>query len=172
MSRQYNLDQIETDRLLLLRPQLDHLEDVFEIHADPKTNLFNPNGAHLSIEKSQEILNQWILHWSANGFGYWTVTNKADRKIIGFGGIKMEQIESENVLSLYYRFNPSVWGLGYASEMSVACIDYIKTLGLTLPIVAVINPNNLSSVRVAKRVGMRLKRNIFYEIPSQLFVLE
>lgn len=165
------ITRMESDRLLLRRPIHEDLVHVFEIHSDPETNRFNPSGPHLTMEKSRETLSAWISHWEEHGFGYWTVIRKDDSTVVGFGGFKLERIESSEMLSLYYRFRPSAWGSGFATEMSAACIKHMKSTGCSIPIVAIINPQNIPSIKVAERLGMQLDREIFYEIPSQLFIL-
>lgn len=165
------VERIESKRLVLRRPLEDDLNDVFEVHGDPQTNIFNPSGPHPNIDKSKQLLDEWLAHWQYNEFGYWTVIAKETSQIIGFGGFKIEEVESEPILHLYYRFRLSAWGSGYASEMSQAAIDHIKLQCPGTSIHAIINPENSPSIKVAERLGMRFEREVFYYIPSRLYTL-
>lgn len=54
-----------------------------------------------------------------------------------------------------YRFDPSTWGRGYATEATAALVHWARE---SLPgeiVVARIRPTNLASQRVATRVGLR-----------------
>lgn len=165
------VEKIESKRLILRRPLEADVNSVFEIHGDPETNLFNPNGPHPNLEKSKQVLEEWLAHWRQKGFGYWTVIAKETSQVVGFGGFKIEEVESQPLLHLYYRFRPSAWGSGFATEMSQAAIDHIKGMCQGMSLHAIINSENAPSIKVAERLGMRFEREVFYHIPSRLYTL-
>jgi [ribosomal protein S5]-alanine N-acetyltransferase len=43
---------------------------------------------------------------------------------IGFCGIKVMQLNENDVVNLFYRFDPAVWGNGLASEAASAVIGW------------------------------------------------
>ena len=56
--------------------------------------------------------------------------------------------------------NKKYWGKGYATEMAQALKEYaFGQLGLTR-IIALINPENVASAKVAQRIGMKLEKSI------------
>jgi len=62
--------------------------------------------------------------------------------------------QDQDVLNLYYRFMPSAWGQGYATEMAQTAVHFAQTYLPQLPIIARIRDENVASKRVAERVGL------------------
>ncbi len=149
-----------TERLRLAPPVPADVQAHFEIHGDPRTNRFNPAGPCASLGESAAAVREWIEHWQRSGYGYWAVSVQAGGPVIGFGGIIQRDYGDGPVLNLYYRFRPEAWGLGYAQEMAAEAIRLAGELELTEPIVAVINEENVPSVRTAERVGLRFDKII------------
>lgn len=90
------------------------------------------------------------------GIGRWAVVLKENNKFIGWAGLKYVD-EPMNALPCYYdlgyRFIRKYWGKGYATEASVALIDYAFNK-LKIPcIYAFIETDNLKSRRVLEKIG-------------------
>lgn len=89
----------------------------------------------------------------------------------------VELIADESVTELGYIFNNTVWGKGYAIETAYACVDLaFNQLGVD-KLYATIRPKNVSSVKVAEKLGMRkideyVKVYNDKEMPHDIFVLE
>jgi len=147
-------DRVETERLVLRRPTADDLDDLHRIHADPRTWLHKPELRHDSREESTRQLAIWLAHWGERGYGYWTV--ELDGEVIGFGGLMLipRWQGRQDVLNLYYRFDPAQWGRGYATETARAAIELADRELPHLPVVARIRPSNEESVAVAERAGL------------------
>jgi [ribosomal protein S5]-alanine N-acetyltransferase len=142
-------DRIETARLVLRRPTRDDLAELHRIHADPATYEHSPEGRHTSMRESRAMLDSWLGHWTEHGYGYWVVEHEG--AVVGFGGLFLMRDWQGvgDVLNVYYRFDPSTWGRGYASEMVAAAVE----LAPPLPLVARVRPANEPSARVALRAG-------------------
>jgi RimJ/RimL family protein N-acetyltransferase len=73
-----------------------------------------------------------------------------------------------------WRLMRSAWGQGYATEAARAVRDYaFNTLGLQR-LIAMIDPSNLASIRVAKKIGMCYEKDILlegYTHPDHLYVI-
>ncbi|MBS2964676.1 GNAT family N-acetyltransferase [Actinocrinis puniceicyclus] len=150
-----------TERLLLCvpAPESDVADAYFAIHADPATNVHNPAGPMVDPAAAAPVLELWQRHWRAAGFGYWVVRDAAGGRIIGFAGVR-PVVEGEDFLNLYYRFHPSVWGRGYATEVGRAALALAASMAPGVPVVALIRPRNEPSIRVAQRLGMRLEGEV------------
>jgi ribosomal-protein-alanine N-acetyltransferase len=146
-------DWQRTERLLLCRPRLADADAFFAVHADPQTNLYNPYGPLTDPAEAVTALQDWIGHWQDRGFGYWTVRDPADGAVLGFAGVKPPTGRFDFV-NLYYRFRPSAWGRGYATEAGRAALQLAAEHAPGVPVAALIRPSNLPSVRVAERLGM------------------
>ena len=58
------------------------------------------------------------------------------------------------VLNLFYRFDPSAWGQGFASEAATAVVAWAARRVPDLPLIARVRPANVASQRVAIRAGL------------------
>jgi RimJ/RimL family protein N-acetyltransferase len=94
---------------------------------------------------------------SANGeagFGFWAVTVAPDPRVVGFGGLIRQTFRERSVLNTYYRFDPSAWGHGYATEMAAAAAALARQLLPELPMIVRTRPANLAAQAVAKKLGL------------------
>lgn len=147
---------IASDRLLLKVPLERDFERYFAIHADPETNLFNPNGA-MNLETAKLTFSGILAHWKEHGFGTWCICEKTDPEfIIGFGGLDYRLYGNNKRLNLGYRFDKAYWGNGYATELAKKAIIFgLQELRMG-EIFAIVRPNHLSSIKVLEKSDMKL----------------
>jgi RimJ/RimL family protein N-acetyltransferase len=146
-------DWQRTERLLLCRPTVADADAYFAIHADPVTNMYNPAGPLLDRLEGVRLLGLWDQHWREHGVGYWTVRDPGSGAVLGFAGVR-PALPGGDGLNLYYRFTPSAWGRGYATEAGWAALDRAALCAPGERVTALIRPDNEASVRVALRLGM------------------
>lgn len=162
---------LSTERLLFRRPTPDDLAAAVEIHTDPATNLHNPARAAVTASSTAAKLDEMIAHWDAHGFGVWVVAERvapadplapAERvataeplaPLIGFTGLSHRAVAGRPALNLYYRYRPSVWGRGYATEGARLAVSRAALLLPGLPVVAYTTPSNVGSARTALAAGL------------------
>ncbi|HEY3873029.1 MAG TPA: GNAT family N-acetyltransferase [Actinocrinis sp.] len=149
-----------TERLLLCLPDpATDADAYFAINADPAANRHNPQPLIADPAAGRKPLLDWSRHWAEYGYGYWTVRDPADGSVLGFGGI-MPPFELNPHLNLYYRFRPSAWGRGYATEMGRAALALAAKEAPGIPVAAMIRPSNEPSIRVAERLGLRHDQDV------------
>ncbi|WP_257455551.1 GNAT family N-acetyltransferase [Archangium lipolyticum] len=167
-----DFERTTTERLLLRRLQEGDLDAVFTLHADPETNRFNPSGPVRSMDAARELLTLWLGDWEHHGVGYWIVERRdVPGSVVGFGGVRHKELEGQRVLNLAYRLVPQGWGSGYATEMARRALELARKHIPDVPVVAIINLENVPSLRVAERLGMRRDRIIDYQgIPSAVYL--
>jgi len=147
-------EHVHTDRLCLRPSDPGDLEAVHRIHADPATNVYNPAGPIGDLAQTRAMMEIWWRARAETGYGYWAVRESCAGTVLGVGGIQPKEVEGVAVFNLYYRFAPESWGRGYAAETALAAIDLAAAAQPARPVVAVCREDNLSSRRVAERVGM------------------
>src|SRR4051812_40748374 len=86
-------------------------------------------------------------------FGLWAVVEKSTRDVIGYCGLsRFEDVGGQPETEVGYRLIRSAWGHGYATEAATAVRDYaFDTLSLTR-LIAIIDPRNVASIRVAEKI--------------------
>jgi RimJ/RimL family protein N-acetyltransferase len=166
-----DFERTTTERLLLRRIRENDVEVLFSLHSDPETNRYSPSPMR-TLDDAREKLEVWVADWARHGVGYWLVERlEAPGVVVGLGGVRPKELEGRQVLNLAYRLAPSMWGSGYATEVSRAALALARKHLPDLPVVAVISQQNTPSLRVAARLGMRLDRVIAYEgLPSAVYV--
>ncbi|MCE9673715.1 GNAT family N-acetyltransferase [Myxococcus stipitatus] len=156
-------ERVTTERLLLRAVRDSDLEVIYRLHADPETSRFDATGALSSMDEARDLLARWLGDWARDGVGYWMVERRdAPGVVVGLGGVRHKEIEGRRVLNLAYRFAPEAWGQGYATEVARAALDLAAKHLSDIPLVAIISPANGPSLRVARRLGLRLERAISY----------
>lgn len=149
-----------TKRLILRELAVSDIKDLYDIYKNPEVRAFIDDiddYLEIEIEKHKAYIKNVYAFY---GYGLWGVFSKEENKLIGRCGISNREINGQNEIELGYLLDADHWGLGYATECITATLDYaFQTLELPR-IVAVIDKLNARSIKVAKRVGMTLEKEI------------
>jgi len=87
--------------------------------------------------------------------GVLSVVGSATGEILGHCGLIPKEVDGRSETELIYVLARSAWGNGYATEAAHAVMEHaFGVLGLTR-LVALIDPANAASERVAVKLGMR-----------------
>ncbi len=88
----------------------------------------------------------------------WPVVEKASGRVIGHCGLLEKNVDNQSEIELIYVLASDSWGKGYATEAASVLRDYaFDQLGLQR-IIALIDPGNPASARVAEKIGMEYER--------------
>ncbi len=147
-------NEVATARLVLRRLQPTGGPAMFAVHGDPATYRYSPATPHSDLATSEEMLRACLQGWDTSGFGYWAVTLAQEEKVIGFGGVEHRVWRDRDVLNLYYRFTPSAWGHGYATELARIAVTLARTHLPIWPVIARTRAENIPSIRTAERAGL------------------
>lgn len=141
--------RLETGRLLLRPTIAKDFDGWAELMADPENSRFigGPQPRARAWRGMAENAGSWAL----NGFGMFSVIEKASGRWIGrIGPWVPEEWPGTEVGWGLLR---SAWGRGYATEAAAATIDWaFDTLGWD-DVIHCIDPDNTASAEVAKRLG-------------------
>ena len=145
---------VRTARLLLRAVSPGDVDAVFAIHGNRETYRFHPDGVARSREESAAQLAGWQREWREVGFGFWAITVATDPRVVGFGGLTRRTFRERSVLNTYYRFDPSAWGHGYATEMAAAAAALARELLPDFPMIVRTRAGNLAAQAVAQKLGL------------------
>ncbi|WP_405162871.1 GNAT family N-acetyltransferase [Nocardia sp. NBC_01499] len=148
---------IRTERLTLRKVTSDDLPAMMDIHCDPAANIYRPDKPR-SANESRALLQAWLRDWAEHDIGYWAIEAVTTDETIGFGGLRLTARDREEVLNLYYRFRPSSWGQGYASEMATAAMSLAERTRPE-PVEVMTTTDNTPSRRVAEKLGFTIVRS-------------
>jgi RimJ/RimL family protein N-acetyltransferase len=92
------------------------------------------------------------------GYGLYAVVRKADEAFTGICGLLYREYLGETDIG--YAMLPEYGGRGYASEAAAAILAYgRRQLGLAR-IVALISPDNATSIRIAVKLGLSFEKTV------------
>lgn len=145
---------LKTERLKIRKFTESDLEDLSMLLADPEVMRFSLIGPQ-SREQTEKMLQERILaHYAQYGFGLCAVILEKEKRFIGLAGLIFQEVDGEQKPELGFRFLPKYWGNGYATEAAREICKYgFDTLKFD-EIISIIDPKNIRSINVAKRLGM------------------
>ncbi|WP_076412224.1 GNAT family N-acetyltransferase [Shewanella sp. UCD-KL12] len=145
----------QTERLIIREFNLDDAKAVYQFNAPEEVNKFTGDAGKCSNIKDAEyiISNIWLKEYKQFGYGRWAVVLKATNEVIGFCGFKNDA--HIKAVDIGYRFHPTHWGKGYATESNQACIEYAKQHMALDRVVGDAVAENLGSIKVLTKLGMR-----------------
>jgi RimJ/RimL family protein N-acetyltransferase len=142
--------EIETARLRLRHFTLDDFDNLYRLYCDAEVMKY------LSLrtrEQTQASLDKHINHWA--------VTLKEDGTVIGRCGLGF--LDNTPEVELGYVFDKSYWNMGIATEASNATVKYGFEEAKLKRIVAISNPQNITSIGViscpVKQLSLKLTRS-------------
>lgn len=165
---------LKTERLLLRQVQFSDVAALMNIFGDAEVMRFGDG------VQPREGVEGWIQtcheSYAVHGFGPYAVVEQSSAEVIGYCGLYyFLDVNSQPEIEIGYRLRRSVWGLGYASEAGHAVRDYaFETLRLRR-LIAIIDPANTASIRVAEKIGMHYESEVMfegYDHPDHVYVIE
>jgi ribosomal-protein-alanine N-acetyltransferase len=160
----HSLERVETERMVLERLRLAHLEEVSSLLRDPRVAATGwPRGQPPSERDVVSSLEDKERHWERRGFGMWLMRDRATGEMVGRGGLQWTTYVRElDEVEVGWSVVPECWGQGFATELALASRDVaFGPLGLE-EIVAFTTPDNLASRRVMEKAGFSYERDIVH----------
>lgn len=153
----------ETERLLLKQFCLADADAMHRVFGDPEVMRFG-DGVQTT---------RWVHNWLCgcletyqqdSGIGPWAVVEKRNTSTIGYCGLfYFPDVCGQPETEIGYRLARAWWGKGYATEAVAAVRDYgLNVLGIPR-LIAMIDPQNLASLRVAEKAGMQYEKDVMLE---------
>lgn len=144
--------EIATERLILRLPRVEDFERYAELFAHEGSHHI---GGPLTRGDAWRRFLQMPGAWMLQGFAMFSVVEKASGLWVGQAG--PWQPDGWPGTEIGYALHPEAWGKGYATEACAAATDWaFQTLGWT-DVIHSIDPTNIASQAVAKRLGSRIR---------------
>ncbi|HET7461432.1 MAG TPA: GNAT family N-acetyltransferase [Longimicrobium sp.] len=154
---------MRTPRLLLRRFTEDDAPETFSLYADPEVMRFMGAPPASVAEEAANLRAHVRKYYEGLGFGLWAVILREAGELAGRCGLLRSEIGGRIETEISYLLARRFWGRGLAAEAAGAVLEHgFGGLGIAR-IVAVIDPRNTASRRVAERIGMRYERDVPYK---------
>jgi RimJ/RimL family protein N-acetyltransferase len=148
---------LQTSRLTLSGHRAEDLEDSLAMWSDPAVTRY-VGGKVFGREDVWARLLRYLGHWAISGYGFWQVRERATGRFVGEVGLadfKRDLVPPfDGEPEAGWVLSPWSHGKGYATEAMSAALDWVAAAGYPRT-VCMIDPPNLSSLRVAEKLGFR-----------------
>ncbi len=142
--------RIETERLILKKPEAEDAPAIFERYAgDERVGYFLAWPIHQSLDDTRLFLNFSAAQWAEWPAGPYLVFR--DDELIGGTGLAFE---TSTRASTGYVFAVDAWGQGYPTECVLAMKALAGELGVKR-LYAGVHPDHRPSARVLEKAGFR-----------------
>jgi RimJ/RimL family protein N-acetyltransferase len=146
---------------LCLRPwRLEDAVCLLEIMQEEAIFKYFPASTPPSLEKAQRFIAHHLAHWEKFGYGQWAVEIAGENRLIGWNGL--EYLTDTDETEVGYLLSHSAWGKGYATEAARTAVSFGFRMAKLERIIGLVHPENLASVRVLEKAGLRFIDEKFY----------
>lgn len=150
---------LETERLTLRRLTEDDAEFMLGLLNEPSFHQYIGDRGVRTVEEARAYLrNGAIASYERFGFGLWLVRRKEDDAALGICGLLKRDTLPD--VDIGFAFRPAYWSQGYAEESAAAVLGYGKTAFALSRVVAIVQADNASSIRLLDKLGFRFERII------------
>lgn len=148
------LPELESQRLVLRKVNLDDVQDLFDYASDPQVTRHVLWETHTSLLDSHTYLKNMCRKYMAGAVTEWGIEMKSMRRLIGtcgFVGYEPDHFRAE----VGYALGRAYWGKGIATEaLNTVAWHAFYTLGL-LRLEARTTVDNVASQSVLRHLGFR-----------------
>lgn len=150
---------IETERLILRKFTLEDAPFLLELVNTPAWLQFIGDRNVHSVEESENYLrNGNLKSYAEHGFGFYLVATKESNEAIGMCGlVKRDSLED---IDIGFAFLPNSIGKSYGYEAASATLDYALNVLKLGRIVAIVDPQNASSIALIKKIGLKYEKMV------------
>lgn len=165
------ISYLTTGRLLLRRFTPQDRDDLMGVFGDAEVMRFGDG------VKSAAWVTGWLRDrledYARRGYGPYAVLRRDTLAFIGYCGLfYFPNVNGQAEIEIGYRLVRAAWGNGFATEAALAVRDAaFSTLGLRR-LIAMIDPDNSASIRVAEKIGMRYEQEFMaegYDHPDHIY---
>jgi len=144
---------------------------MFQIDQDPEVMRYINGGKMTTREDVQNIyIPRMESYTNADkGWGLWKISTLTNSEVIGFILVRpmdffTDSPEYKNI-ELGWRFTQKSWGFGYATESAEHIKQTILALGEVEKFTAIALEENLASISIMKKLGMKYVKTDIHKDP-------
>lgn len=150
-----------TERLCLRAPEPGDLGPILELWTDPDVT------RHIGGPRDRSVVDDFRRYAADprafvrdEGERWWSVVERSSGDLVGLCSLIEEDLDGRREVEIGYFYRAAYWGRGYATEAARLAVAYaFRDLGLA-SVVAIVDPRNRASASVARKLGMRLEREV------------
>lgn len=148
----------ETPRLIIREMCLEDVADICRLYEDDVNVRFVPKVK--SYEEEMELARAYIKNmYGIYGYGLWVVVHKQSGCVIGRTGIEHREVDGEIYREIGYLIEREYQNQGLGIEAASVVLEFAKDYGMD-DLVAYINNKNTPSLKLAKRLGGQIVKQI------------
>ena len=163
---------IETERLLLRRPESEDADAIYRHLSDPEVmRWIGIDGRTGTYDNAVERALLWRRNWELDGFGHFIVVRRDTGEAIGRVGLlcwdpetwkngTRSEIGDHAEVELGWTLERAAWGHGFATEAAIAVRDWALREVEPQRLISLIHPQNTRSIRVAQKIGEHHRHDI------------
>lgn len=155
----FSLIEIQTSRLKLRPYVKEDLDALHRIFIDPQVRKYLCDDKIMPREWIATEIENNTKCFEQHGFGQWSIFLKETSELIGFCGFRFFY-DNPPELQLLYGLSPQNWGKGIATEAAKVMIQHGFTENKLQQIMTATDVENIASIRVMERVGMKFVRRV------------
>jgi RimJ/RimL family protein N-acetyltransferase len=131
---------------------LADLDAMTSLLGDPDVMWVNPRPF------TRDEVRRWIENsmrlYRERGFGMWLLSLTETGEFVGECGLVPQEVEGTTQIEVAYRILPAFQGRGLATEAARAALGFAHAVIELDRVVAMIDPRNVASQRVAAKLGL------------------
>jgi len=160
---------IETKNLTLREFKDTDVTNIYKLDSNEEVHKYLGKKPIKTLKEAEEIVSFFHQQSKERGIGRFATIEKSSGKFIGWVGLKLNLDEKEmlngytNFIDIGYRLLPSFWRKGYATEASLASIEYgFKKLKYNV-IYGAADVDNIGSNKVLNKIGLGFKNEFMFK---------
>lgn len=146
-----------TQRLAFREMTLADVDDLTALLGDAAVLWVYPRP--YTRDEARDWIDWNMRLYRESGFGLWYLTLRETGEFVGECGLTPQQVEGTTEIEVGYDVLPKFWGRGLATEAAGACRSFARDAAGLDRLVALIDPRNLASQRVAAKIGLVYERD-------------